>query len=398
MCCTYKEMHLAGSAFARENVFTHTATNTPTLTPQDAHRSVSKKTCSAGNPVKCCADHGTGKDAPRVKIKQGSAFTAALRSAALTTPPDAISPRPSPAPPAAASAQRAQPWKSPFLCNQQSHPVHGAQRGEGRIMTNLEHNSAGPERAEVAAGTALQAAPCHTSGSITSSITSASCPPPSLPLPRHAAAAAPAPHPAPPPSPRPPHSRPRSLFRRGRRRRGDRATPLRLPPPLLTVPRPGEDAERRGTSTAHPYSRRRGGSSTGPAGLLRADAEGGRPPRRLPAAEACAAGPGSAAGPAPPAAAAPRDRPPWQRRGGAAAARGPAGRVWPAGGGGSARGGAPATPPAAPATTGGGGGGCLSGRRARLSPGGAVWDPLGAGPATPAGRSVAEAEGPSPSG
>lgn len=125
-----------------------------------------------------------------------------------------------------------------------------------------------------------------------SSITSSSCllsiasSPPSL----HLACPGSSPRPTPPPQP-PAAGRSHCSAAAG-------TGPASQPPPPLTVPRPGEDAERLRTSLAHPSSCRCGGSSPGLAALLRADAERGRPPRRLPAAEACAAGPGSAAGPA----------------------------------------------------------------------------------------------------
>lgn len=323
MCCTYKGVKLVGSVCRVECI--HTQTNPPTLRLRDTYRCISKQTCTEITLVRCWI----GKDAPQVKINRGSSFTAAPVQLRQRPPPGAISPRPSPASAGCASPRiKFSPVKIPSAAG-----------------SNLQRSAARKARQWPTWSTMVQEGgwagflhgcrlhPCHTSPSIAIAIitcipasspflipicflstSSASISVPSLAL-HTAAAAAPLPTPHSPLPSRPPQPS-QSLFRR----RGSRQ------PPPLTVPRTGEDAERRRTGAAHPSSWCRGGFSAQPRPLpaacaptLRAGVRPAASPRRRPAL------PGRGLRQAPPrhrrcyrrrSAARPQ---PWQRRGGGGA-------------------------------------------------------------------------------
>lgn len=323
MCCTYKGVKLVGSVCRVGCI--HTQTNPPTLRLRDTYRCISKQTCTEITLVRCWI----GKDAPQVKINRGSSFTAAPVQLRQRPPPGAISPRPSPASAGCASPRiKFSPVKIPSAAG-----------------SNLQRSAARKARQWPTWSTMVQEGgwagflhgcrlhPCHTSPSIAIAIitcipasspflipicflstSSASISAPSLAL--HTAAAA-APLPAPVPAPATvavivPASREQAA-----------------PASYRAADRGGCWAAKDGCGASiFLVPRRLQRPAPAAAGRLRADAEGGRPPRRLPAAEACAAGPGSAAGAAPP----PPMLPPPQRRAAAAMAtprwrgRGAAGR------------------------------------------------------------------------
>lgn len=224
------------------------------------------------------------------------------------------------------STHQIQPCKNSFRCRQQFAAFRSE---EGETMTNLEHNGAGgrlsrdPARLQTASLPHLSLhrhrhhhlhpcllssphshlLPLHLLGLHLGAI-------PRSPHRRRRGPAPRSPLPSRPPQPS------QSLFRR----RGSRQ------PPPLTVPRTGEDAERRRTGAAHPSSWCRGGFSAQPRPLpaacaptLRAGVRPAASPRRRPAL------PGRGLRQAPPrhrrcyrrrSAARPQ---PWQRRGGGGA-------------------------------------------------------------------------------